>query len=82
MSLETQINFTRPWEVECYSSVFHFVDQCIHQDYKHGFGDLTREFWYGNDYIHSLTNTTNMTLRVELEAHDGRTAWAEYSTFR
>jgi len=52
------------------------------EDYKHGFGDLTREFWYGNEFIHRLTNSSNMTLRVELEAHDGRTAWAEYSTFR
>merc|ERR1712179_557098 len=51
-------------------------------DYKHGFGDLNGEFWFGNDYISSLTLQTTVMLRVELEAHDGRTAWAEYDTFR
>ena len=51
-------------------------------EYKHGFGDLDKEFWFGNDYIHMLTRSGDMKLRVELEAHDGRTAWAEYDTFR
>ena len=51
-------------------------------DYKHGFGDLNGEFWFGNDYISSLTLQTTVMLRVELEAHDGRKAWAEYDTFR
>ena len=51
-------------------------------DYKYGFGDLNGEFWFGNDYISQLTLHTPFTLRVELEAHDGRTAWAEYDTFR
>ena len=51
-------------------------------DYKHGFGDHNKEFWLGNDRIHELTKAGDMKLRVELEAHDGRTAWAEYDTFR
>ena len=51
-------------------------------DYKRGFGDLEKEFWIGNDKIHELTKSGNMKLRVELEAHDGRTAWAEYENFR
>jgi len=66
---DTRVNFTRSWE-----------------DYQHDFGDLSAEFWFGNDYIHKLTNTPEtgdgVTLRVELTAHDGRTAWAEYSHFR
>ena len=52
------------------------------KDYKHGFGDLNGEFWFGNDYISQLTLHTQLILRVELEAHDGRSAWAEYNTFR
>ena len=51
-------------------------------DYKRGFGDPFGEFWLGNDNIHKLTKSGDMKLRVELEAHDGRTAWAEYDTFR
>ena len=49
-------------------------------DYKQGFGDKNKEFWLGNDQIHELTKAGDMKLRVELEAHDGRTAWAEYDT--
>ena len=51
-------------------------------DYKRGFGSSIREFWLGNDNIHQLTKSGDMKLRVELEAHDGRTAWAEYDSFR
>ena len=51
-------------------------------DYKQGFGDLNKEFWLGNDQIHQLTKSGDMKLRLELEAWDGRTAWAEYDTFR
>ena len=52
------------------------------QDYKHGFGDLNGEFWFGNDFLHSLTSSHNMRLRVELESFYGQTAWAEYEEFR
>ena len=43
---------------------------------------MNKEFWFGNDYIHQLTRNGDMVLRVELEAHDGRTGWAQYNTFR
>ncbi|XP_052090216.1 tenascin-like [Mytilus californianus] len=49
--------------------------------YKTGFGDLNEEFWLGNDYLHSITSSGQHRLRVELEAYDGSTAYAEYSTF-
>ena len=53
------------------------------EEYKHGFvGDNGEEFWLGNDRLHELTKAGDMMLRVELEAWDGRTAWAEYDTFR
>ena len=51
-------------------------------DYKYGFGDHHREFWLGNEFIHQLTKSGDMKLMVELEAYDGRTAWAEDNTFR
>ena len=51
-------------------------------DYKNGFGSPHGEFWLGNDNIHELTKAGDMKLRVELEAWDGRTAWAEYDTFK
>ena len=52
------------------------------RDYKHGFGDLNGEFWFGNDYISELSSYQQVMLRVELKAHDGRTAWAEYDNFK
>ena len=36
----------------------------------------------GNEQIHQLTRAGDKKLRVELEAWDGRTAWAEYGIFR
>ena len=61
-----QENFTRGWE-----------------DYRTGFGDMDREFWWGNELLSRLTlEGPAMELRVLLEAHDGRMAVAEYSTFR
>ena len=50
-------------------------------DYKHGFGDLTNEFWLGNDKIHRLTSNDNMTLHVDLEDFEGNTSYAEYDMF-
>jgi len=52
------------------------------KDYKYGFGDLRGEFWFGNDYISELSANKSVVLRIELEAHDDRQAYAEYSTFR
>ncbi|XP_069138636.1 ficolin-3-like [Argopecten irradians] len=50
-------------------------------DYKNGFGDLQGEFWIGNDNLHLLT-TTPRILRVELEAWEGDTGYAQYYTFQ
>ena len=52
------------------------------EEYKQGFGDLKKEFWWGNDKLSRLTNEQPMVLKVVLEAHDGQMASAEYDTFR
>ncbi|MCI4380215.1 hypothetical protein PGIGA_G00237170 [Pangasianodon gigas] len=50
-------------------------------DYKRGFGNLTGEFWLGNDKIHWLTTTKPMVLRIELEDLDGMKEYAQYNHF-
>ena len=50
-------------------------------DYKNGFGSTSGEFWLGNDNIHSLTSKGKHELRIDLEAFDGETRFAEYSSF-
>ncbi len=50
-------------------------------DYKHGFGNLSGEFWLGNEKIHRLTSGGNKRLRVDLEDFEGNTSYAEYKTF-
>ncbi|XP_069765826.1 fibrinogen-like 2a isoform X2 [Narcine bancroftii] len=50
-------------------------------DYKNGFGNLSTEFWLGNDKIHSLTKFKKMILRIELEDWEGVQKYAEYNQF-
>ena len=50
-------------------------------DYKSGFGELTAEFWLGNDKIHRLTASRPSSLRVELEDWNGTRAYAKYGKF-
>lgn len=51
-------------------------------DYKHGFGNFTGEFWLGLDKIYRLTrNETKNMLRVDLGMATGKTVHAEYSWF-
>ncbi|XP_076371180.1 techylectin-5B-like [Tachypleus tridentatus] len=50
-------------------------------NYKTGFGNVTREFWLGNDIIFALTNQNNMVLRIDLEDMEGGQRYAEYDEF-
>ena len=49
--------------------------------YKRGFGNLGGEFWLGLDRIHRLTSDNNSMLRVDMADFEGRSAYAEYSSF-
>ncbi|XP_004518306.2 angiopoietin-2 [Ceratitis capitata] len=51
-------------------------------DYKHGFGELNKEFWYGNEFIHQVVDRDDYKLRIELTDFDNEHVWAEYSLFR
>jgi len=51
-------------------------------DYKAGFGQLTAEFWLGNDKIHRLTASRPNSLRVELKDWNGGKAYGKYGKFR
>ena len=51
------------------------------KNYKQGFGDLTGEFWLGNQKIHRLTSGDENKLRVDLEDFEGNTSYAEYDMF-
>ncbi|XP_069117053.1 ficolin-3-like [Argopecten irradians] len=50
-------------------------------DYKNGFGDLSGNFWLGNEKIWLLTLNPRV-LRVELESWDGTNGYAQYTTFQ
>ncbi|XP_078685638.1 fibrinogen-like protein A [Branchiostoma floridae x Branchiostoma belcheri] len=51
------------------------------EEYKVGFGNLSKEFWLGNDNIHLLTNQARYGLRVDLETFDGESSYAQYRSF-
>ncbi|XP_061475532.1 tenascin-X isoform X18 [Rhineura floridana] len=51
------------------------------QDYATGFGNLTREFWLGNDALHQLTSSRDFELRVDLRARN-ESVYATYQNFR
>ncbi|XP_019634754.1 PREDICTED: microfibril-associated glycoprotein 4-like [Branchiostoma belcheri] len=52
------------------------------EEYKHGFGNKSGEYWLGNENIHLLTSQKNYTLRVDLEDWRGETRYATYSSFK
>ncbi|GBN71198.1 Techylectin-5A [Araneus ventricosus] len=49
--------------------------------YKHGFGSLTEEFWLGNDKIFALTNQGQYSVRFDMTDVNGTSAFAEYKVF-
>ena len=51
-------------------------------DYKSGFGQLTAEFWLGNDKIFRLTAARTSTLRAELGDWNGVKEYVKYGKFK
>ncbi|XP_061171670.1 angiopoietin-related protein 6-like [Saccostrea echinata] len=51
------------------------------KEYKHGFGNASKNYWIGNDAIHALTRDQNQELRVDLRRFNGEQAYAEYAIF-
>ncbi|XP_048457358.1 fibrinogen-like protein 1 [Rhincodon typus] len=51
-------------------------------EYKEGFGELTAEFWLGNNNIHDITSQGEYSLRIDLEDWKYRQKFALYETFR
>ncbi|XP_044531202.1 tenascin-X [Gracilinanus agilis] len=49
-------------------------------EYAHGFGNISGEFWLGNEVLHSLTQAGDYSMRVDLRAGD-ESAFAEYDFF-
>ena len=50
-------------------------------EYERGFGSLYGEHWLGLRKLHQLTQSGRWLLRVDLEAFDESTAYAEYDSF-
>ncbi|XP_033637102.1 ficolin-2-like [Asterias rubens] len=52
-------------------------------DYRAGFGNLTGEFWIGNDNLRALTESEGTwQFRADLEDWNGGKLWSEYGVFR
>ena len=51
------------------------------KDYKVGFGDVSSEFWMGNELIHHMTATHMFMLRIDLISFEHEHRFAEYADF-
>ncbi|KAK5605967.1 hypothetical protein CRENBAI_002731 [Crenichthys baileyi] len=49
-------------------------------EYKAGFGNLSEEFWLGNELLHILTSIGPVSLRVDLQSGND-TVYARYTNF-
>ncbi|KAM5263007.1 tenascin-X [Ctenodactylus gundi] len=51
------------------------------EEYAHGFGNISGEFWLGNEALHKLTQAGDYSMRVDLRAGD-EAVFAQYDSFR
>ncbi|GBN69737.1 Techylectin-5A [Araneus ventricosus] len=51
------------------------------KEYKEGFGNMKKEFWLGNDQIHSLTNQGHYSVRMDMTDESGKKAFTLYENF-
>ncbi|XP_067366161.1 tenascin-N [Channa argus] len=49
-------------------------------EYSTGFGNLSEEFWLGNELLHNLTSVAPVSLRVDMRFRND-TAYAHYTNF-
>uniref|UniRef100_A0A8D3BYH4 Fibrinogen C-terminal domain-containing protein n=2 Tax=Scophthalmus maximus TaxID=52904 RepID=A0A8D3BYH4_SCOMX len=49
-------------------------------EYSAGFGNLSEEFWLGNELLHNLTSVGPVSLRVDMQSGND-TAYAHYANF-
>ncbi|KAF3839879.1 hypothetical protein F7725_018596 [Dissostichus mawsoni] len=49
-------------------------------EYSAGFGNLSEDFWLGNELLHNLTSVGPVSLRVDLQSGND-TAYAHYTNF-
>nr|XP_045609685.1 fibrinogen C domain-containing protein 1-like isoform X2 [Procambarus clarkii] len=52
------------------------------KEYRQGFGDVTAEYWLGNEYLHQLTAKAAHVLRVDAEDFNGSRRWGVWGRFR
>ncbi|GFX15348.1 techylectin-5A [Trichonephila clavipes] len=52
------------------------------ESYKRGFGNITKEFWLGNENIYAITNQSKYEVRFDLEDADGNHRFGAYNSFR
>ncbi|XP_018609981.2 tenascin isoform X2 [Scleropages formosus] len=50
------------------------------REYSAGFGNISGEFWIGNELLHNLTRMTPMALRIDLRS-GSESVFAHYSSF-
>lgn len=46
-----------------------------------GFGEPSKEFWLGNEFISRLTNQQSYKLRIELSDWEGNSGFSQYDQF-
>ena len=51
-------------------------------EYADGFGDLYKEFWFGLNAMHCLTNAGNWELRIDFTFVNGTKSFIHYNHFR
>ncbi|KAM7294415.1 techylectin-5A [Ixodes scapularis] len=63
------------------NSVYYFYRNWT--EYANGFGDRDKEYWIGNDVLHTLTSQDRgFTLRIELKNETGESLVANYKIFK
>jgi len=50
-------------------------------EFKADFGNISGNYWLGNEQLHTLTQENKHKLRFELQSTSGLWYWAEYDTF-